>query len=142
MDIRINSNLVVAHFRLQLFAVYAGNNLVGLLQRHMANHTIAIDFMAQLWKDTATLDLMAGQAIGRERRQVALGRMDVMARGACHRLAGLETPTPFQEMHLAAMNIHVGVRGGNRNVQKFCQHVAWLIGLGGNVREWAAPGMT
>ena len=127
MDFGIYSNLVVAYFRLQLPADHTGNNLVGLLQRHMADHTLGVDLMAQLWKNTAFLDLMAGQAIGGERRQITLRGVDVMARGAGHRLAGLEASALFQEMHRAAVNIHVGIRGGDWKVQKFCQHVARLV---------------
>lgn len=90
----------------------------------MANHALKINSMTQFGKLAATFHLVAGEALGGELSQFPLRFMHVMAGGASHGCAGLETAASLQELHGATMHIHMGVRGGFGNKQKIVKHAA------------------
>ena len=82
---------MVPHFGLQFCSVCAGDDLVRLLERHVANRALIIDPAAQFGKLAAILRLVATKALGSKCLQVALRRMHIMASAAGDRRARLET---------------------------------------------------
>ena len=101
---------MAAHLRLHRAAVGAGNDLLRDFRRHVAGDTLLVDPVAKRREFAALVHLMTGQAAGGQRREVALGLMDVMAGGAGHSGAGLVAFAAGQQLHLAGLCGGVSVR--------------------------------
>src|SRR5687768_3427931 len=104
----IDADFVITHFGLQASPVFArDDNLFGFLQRHVACDAVLVNRVSQSRKRSALLRLMALQAIQDEGRNVALWGVHVVTSCTRERRAGLKTATLLQQLHLAAVNVHL-----------------------------------
>src|SRR5712692_513907 len=108
-DLGIDADGVVAKAQGRLCRGRIDLDRVGSLVRHVAVDAGSDHARTDLGSHRMLAGLMTCEALGRERSQVSLRSMDVVARGAGHRRAGAKALAAPQQSDL--IPVHVGGRG-------------------------------
>ena len=121
----VNPDLMVAHQRLQFFAVEFREEHLGFLQGHVAIDAVLRDLRAKRLEFSALLRFVARQTRRRKCGCILLRRVRVVASAAGH-LAGAEAAAAAEQFHLVAVHVYDDVRAGFGNLEEFLNVVANL----------------